>query len=128
MKVGVNMIRGYLYIFLTISFMVYGHLVIKWQMLRTGSLPEAFFQKVTFLFCLLFNAWVISSLLATFLAALCWMAVMSKFDLSYAYPFMGLTFVLVLLFSGLFFHEPITTYKLAGIAFIITGIFIGSQG
>lgn len=120
--------RAYSYIFLTIFLMVYGHLVIKWQMLRVGSLPENFSKKIVFLFDMLLNGWVLSSFSATFLAAMCWMAAISKFDLSHAYPFTGLTFVLVLLFSGLLFNEPVTMPKIIGIAFIITGIAIGSQG
>jgi multidrug transporter EmrE-like cation transporter len=56
------------------------------------------------------------------------MGAVSKFDLSHAYPFTGLTFVLVLFLSGLLFHESITIPKVLGIAFIVTGIFIGSHG
>jgi multidrug transporter EmrE-like cation transporter len=41
---------------------------------------------------------------------------------------MSLAFVLVLLCSGFFFHEAITAYKVAGLALIIAGIVIGSQG
>jgi multidrug transporter EmrE-like cation transporter len=32
------------------------------------------------------------------------------------------------LFSGLLFHETITTLKVIGIILVVTGIIIGSQG
>jgi len=51
---------------------------------------------------LVIKALVISNLACTFLAFLCWMAVMTKFDVSYAYPFVGFSFVLIPILSVLF--------------------------
>lgn len=119
---------SYLYVLLTIVLTVYGQIVIKWQVLKAGALPEATGEKIAFLFHLLLNGWIISAFAAAFLASLFWMAAMTKLQLSHAYPFMGLTFVLVLLASGLFFHEPITAYKMAGVALIVLGLAVGSQG
>ena len=53
---------------------------------------------------------------------------MTKLQLSHAYPFMGLTFVIVLLASGFFFQEPVTAYKVAGVALIFLGLVVASQG
>ena len=53
---------------------------------------------------------------------------MTKLDLSHAYPFMSAAFVLVLVFSSVFFHETITAPKVIGMALIVSGIIIGSQG
>lgn len=53
---------------------------------------------------------------------------MTKFPLSYAYPFMSLAFVLVMFLSAFFFNEPVTLAKTLGLALIVTGIIIGSQG
>ena len=69
-----------------------------------------------------------SSLAGAFIASLCWMAAMTKFELSYAYPFTSLSFILVLILSGLFFHEPITIYKIIGSVLIVSGIIVGVQG
>ena len=122
------MSKGYEYIFLTIFFTVYGQLVIKWQMAGAGALPGSIVPKLFFLFRMFTNFWVMSSFVAAFIAALCWMAALTKFDLNHAYPFMGLTFVLVLLLSNLLFSEPITMLKILGVALILIGIAIGSQG
>lgn len=119
---------GYLYIALTILFTVYGQLVLKWQVGQSGALPATTGAKISFLFGLFFNPWIVSGFLAAFLASLCWMAAMTKFDLSHAYPFMGLSFVLVLLGSGIFFGEAITAMKLVGTALIVFGIMVASQG
>ncbi len=81
-----------------------------------------------FLLRLLINPWVFSGFVAAFLASLAWMAAMTKFDISHAYPFMSLNFVLVILAGGLLFHEAITPYKLAGLALIVAGLIVGSRG
>ena len=119
---------SYFYIFMTIALTVYGQIAIKWQVLKVGAMPEATPDKIVFLLHLLLNPWIISALLAAFLASVFWMAAMTKLQLSHAYPFMGLTFVVVLLASGFFFQEPVTPLKMAGTALIFLGLAVASQG
>ncbi len=118
---------GYLYILGTITLTVYGQLILKWQVSLAGSLPDGLQEKLFFLFRLVINPWVISSLLAAFLAFLCWLAALTKFELNYAYPFMSLSFILVLLLSGVFLNESISMNKIAGVVLILIGIAIGSK-
>jgi multidrug transporter EmrE-like cation transporter len=119
---------SYLYVLATVLLTVYGQIVIKWQVMQAGALPADFADKFVFLARLLLNPWIVSAFAAAFLAALCWMAAMTRLQLSHAYPFVGLTFVLVLMASGLFFNEPVTPLKIAGVALIVLGIVVGSQG
>ena len=119
---------SYLCIFCTILFTVYGQLIIKWQVVRAGAFPVELAGRMWFLLHLIFNPWVISGLFAGFLAFLCWVVTLSKFELSYAYPFISLTFVLVLLFSGVFFQEAVTITKVLGILLIMAGVVVGSHG
>ena len=119
---------SYLYIFGTIVFTVYGQLILKWKIAEYGSLPAHFFGKIHFLLKLLFDPYIFSGFVAAFVASLFWMAAMTKFDLSYAYLFVGLTFALVLIFSAVFFYEPLNVYKVAGVVLIIVGIVISSRG
>ena len=65
---------------------------------------------------------------AGFLAFLCWMAALTKFELSYAYPFMSSSFLLVLILSAVFFHEALTLPKVIGVALVMVGIVVGSRG
>jgi multidrug transporter EmrE-like cation transporter len=52
-------------------------------------------------------------------------AALSRVDLSIAYPFMaGVVFLLVLSVSVLFFHEPVSAWRAAGIGTILAGILI----
>lgn len=116
------------YILCTILLTVYGQLVIKLQVNKAGAFPDSGWGKLAFLLCLLLNPWVISAFLAALLASVAWMAAMTKLPLSYAYPFMSLAFVLVMVFSCVLFNEPITLSKTIGLTLIIAGLAIGSQG
>jgi multidrug transporter EmrE-like cation transporter len=119
-------VRNYLYIFGTVLFTVYGQLIVKWQVGKSGSLPTDSMERAWFLLRFVLNPWILSSLLAAFFAFLCWVAAMTKFELSYAYPFTSLAFLLVLMLSGTFLHETITMPKLLGTALIVIGIAVAS--
>jgi drug/metabolite transporter (DMT)-like permease len=119
---------SYLFVLGTVLLTVYGQLIIKWRVLEAGALPEAFGERLRFLFWLFLDPWVVSALAAAVIAAALWMAAMTRLPLSHAYPMVSLAFVLVLIASGLFFQEPITPLKIAGTALIMLGIAVGSQG
>lgn len=119
---------SYVYVLCTVLLTVYGQIVIKWQVLEAGALPEDGGQKIEFLARLMLNPWILSGLAAALLAVVTWMAAMTKLPLSHAYPFTTLAFVLVMVLSGVIFHEAITPLKMAGAALVVLGIVIGSQG
>jgi multidrug transporter EmrE-like cation transporter len=58
------------------------------------------------------------------LGALAWIAVLSRMDLSYAYPFLSLNFVLITLVSRLALGETIPTLRWVGIGIICCGILL----
>lgn len=117
---------GYLYIVGTILFTVYGQLILKWRIATYGALPDGVYEKVLFLFKLLFDPFIFSGFFSAFIASFFWMAAMTKFDVSYAYPFMSGAFILVFLLSVLLFNEPITWQKIVGLLLITLGIVITS--
>ena len=117
----------YCYIFGTVFFTIMGQLLIKWQMAKTGGLPEPIGEKIVFLLSCFMNPWIAIGFVSAIVASLFWMATMTHFDLSYAYPFMSLSFVLVMILSGLLLHEPITIAKILGMALIVAGITVGAR-
>lgn len=120
--------KSFAYILGTILFSVYGQIIVKWQVAKAGALPALFTDKVVFLVALIINPWIISGLAGGFLALMCWMGAMTHFELSYAYPFLSVSFVLVLVFSALLFNETLTMAKLLGTLFIVVGIIVASRG
>jgi drug/metabolite transporter (DMT)-like permease len=58
----------------------------------------------------------------------CWLLALMKADLSFAYPFLSLTYIGVLLGGSLFFHENITGGRIIGFAVIVIGLLIVARG
>jgi len=115
---------GYSYITGCIVLTVYGQLVIKWRMASKGDLPQAAVDKLTFLLQALFgDIFIISGFSAAFAASLFWMAAMTRFELSFAYPFMSLAFVLVFVLSVVLLGETVSPGKVFGLLLIVSGIF-----
>jgi multidrug transporter EmrE-like cation transporter len=119
---------SYFYVACTVLLTVYGQIAIKWQVLKAGPFPDDPAEKAWFLAKLLMNPWVLSAFAAALLASVCWMAAMTRLDLSHAYPFMSLAFILVLVASGFFFGEAMTPLKVVGIGLVVLGLIVGSQG
>ncbi|WP_454692604.1 EamA family transporter [Achromobacter aloeverae] len=118
----------YGYIFGTILFTVYGQFALKMRIGQFGPLPTNLMEKIIFLVKLIFDPVIFSGFFAGFLASLSWMAAMTKFELSHAYPFMSLNFVIVLLLSGLILSEPLTVAKIIGTALIVCGTIVVARG
>lgn len=116
------------YILGTIFFTILGQLILKWQIAKYGVFPELLNEKLLFLIKLFINPYILVSFISAFLASLCWMAAMTKYELSYAFPFMSFNYVLVLLFSSIFFNEDINITKVLGSILIVLGIIVISIG
>ena len=119
-----NKLIDHIYIVSTLLFTVYSQVVMRWQVSRAGDLPVDLMGKVHFIEQQFLNPWVLSSIIATFLSGLSWMMVMSRFEISYAYPWVSLNFVLMLLLGSIFFGESFTATKALGTLLIILGILV----
>ncbi|HVF78903.1 MAG TPA: EamA family transporter [Solirubrobacteraceae bacterium] len=118
---------GYVYVLTTVALTVYGQLIFKWRIDEAGAFPTGSSERVEYVVRLALNPWMVSVIIATLAASVTYGAALTRFDLSDAYPFMALSFVFVLLLSGWFFNESVTTLKVVGVVLIVAGIAIGSQ-
>lgn len=118
---------AYVWVLLTVALTVYGQLAFKWRIDAAPAAAEGVAGKLEWGLRLLLDPWVISVFAAALLASFTWAAALTRFDLSFAYPFMSLSFVLVLVLSGPLFAEAITPAKVVGVALICVGIVVGSQ-
>ncbi len=50
------------------------------------------------------------------------LVVLSRVDISYAYPFLGLSFVLVALYGHFYLDEAVTMWRAAGVLLIVSGV------
>ena len=117
---------GYAYIFLTISLTVYGQLILKYEVNKVTFPPDGL-DMLWFILKFSLKPLVITGYCAALLASFSWVAALSKFELSYAYPFTSLNFVLVVFASIVIFGENLDLYKVFGLLSIVGGVLLLSM-
>jgi multidrug transporter EmrE-like cation transporter len=107
--------------FLAILLNVCGHLFLKAGMNKLGAISvDQLLMGFTKIFT---TPFVILGLLSYVSSVALYMVVLSKVDVSYAYPLMmGLGYVMIVLFSWQIFGEPFSTFKWIGIVLILVGV------
>jgi len=97
------------------------------QVTGHGRFPLDLKQPVAMVRRVAVNVSVVAGLAIFVLSAAFWLVVLSRVSLSFAYPFVSLTYVLILLFDRLFLHETVSGLRWAGVALIIGGILLISR-
>jgi len=72
--------------------------------------------------------WVVVGLALYGLGAMAWMLVLARLDVSVAYPFVALGFIIVMLLGAMVFGEPITLAKLGGTVLVGMGVWLIARG
>jgi len=75
---------------------------------------------------LVFNGWLIASLVLYGLTTLGWVWILRNVPLHLAYPFMGLAFLIVPTLAWMFLGEPLHWRTLAGGLLIMAGVALAS--
>ena len=57
-----------------------------------------------------------------------WIVALSRTDLSYAYPFIGLGFVATTLAGAWLLNEPVSTLRWSGVGLIVLGVALVAKG
>jgi drug/metabolite transporter (DMT)-like permease len=105
---------------------VAGQTVIKLGVSHPGS-SEAATGLVSLVTMILRSPMVLLGLVLYGIGALAWIAVLSRMDLSIAYPFLALNFVLVTVSSRLILGETVPFMRWMGIVVICVGILLVSR-
>ena len=115
------------FIFTTIVFTVVGQLLVKQGMLQVNLSPTHISVIPAFILQTFTNARVVIGLICAVLAAISWTAALSRSDISFAYPFMGLAIVLVLALSGYCFGERLPASRWIGVLIVCFGLWIAAR-
>lgn len=115
---------GWIYVLMTIAFTTVGQLLFKWKLGQVGPMPSAPGPILLFLVRQLFSVPIILGFISAFVAALSWMAALTKFQLNFIYPFMSLCFPLTMILSGFLLGEGLSWPKVVGTGVILIGLFI----
>lgn len=77
---------------------------------------------------IILDPWVFSGLCCYAISIVLWMYVLSKVQVSFAYPFLSAGYVIVVAAAYLFFREPVSVMKITGIALICAGVVLVARG
>ena len=122
MKVNMNVI---LIILIGILFASLGQVLLKIGMNAVGSINTIAYSDIVSIFS---NLYIILGLLMYGLSAVFWLIALSQKDLSYVYPFISLTFIIVLFLSYFVLKEQIGTARIIGTIIIVGGLMIIVRG
>ena len=103
-------------------------LMLKAGMMNLGSISFTADTAILRIFQIVFNPWVFAGLVTFVISMASHLYVLSKVDISFAYPFLSLAYVAVAIFAWLVFKEDLGALKIAGIALICVGTVLIAQG
>ena len=115
------------YILISVLTGAAGQVLLKKGMTSMGALTLTWSQLWGILWRIGTNPYVIIGLTVYVCGTVFWLAALSRVDLSYAYPFASLSYVLMLTASWLLFNENITPVRLLGTVVVGMGVFLISQ-
>ena len=102
-------------------------LLVKKGVLSVGPYPQNLNELIPFFLRAYTNVYIIAAVFLTIVTALAWILAITRAQLSFLYPFVALSFVLVTLFSLLIFKEDVGAVRWVGIIVICLGVFLVSR-
>jgi len=105
---------------------VIGQVFIKKGLTSLGSLDFSTALIRSFM-KIFFSPFVILGISLYFLGVFFWLYALSKVDLSFAYPFVSVSYVLVVLLSWFMLGENISLLRWVGVVLICSGVFLISR-
>jgi multidrug transporter EmrE-like cation transporter len=102
-------------------------LMLKYGMVQLGPISFAGVNPVIKILQIVFSPWVFLGLSTFVISMASHLYVLSKVELSFAYPFLSLAYVLVAVFAYFVFREDLNALRIAGIGLICVGTVLIAQ-
>lgn len=102
-------------------------LMLKYGMMTLGPITFAGVNPVLKIIQIVFSPWIFAGLCTFVISMASHLYVLSKVELSFAYPFLSLAYVAVAVFAYFLWREDLNAYRIAGIAFICVGTVLIAQ-
>lgn len=116
------------FILFTVMTNAAAQLMLKHGMMSLGPLSLEGANPVVKMLQIVFSPWVFLGLCTFVISMASHLFVLSKVELSFAYPFLSLAYVAVAVFAYFVFREDLNAWRIAGIAFICLGTILIAQG
>jgi drug/metabolite transporter (DMT)-like permease len=120
------MLKNLLLIVLTVMINTTGQFVIKTGVNRIGkiSITENFLGTII----KAFTSWIIIGGFGLyFMSAVLWIIILSRAELSWAFPILSLSYVITVLISPMLLNETFSIQRLLGTLVICVGVFLVSR-
>lgn len=121
---GTGMKIAITYILISVLTTTAGQLLLKKGMNILGSVTLSFDQLLPTIWKMATNLYVLIGFLILLGSNVFWLAALSRVELSYAYPFVSISYVIMLVASWIMFDEKITLSRLLGTIVIGIGILL----
>lgn len=115
------------YILISVVAGAVGQIMLKKGMSSIGAITISFDQIFNILWRIGTNPYVMVGLVIYVVGVVFWLGALSRVDLSYAYPFASLSYLVMLLASWQLFNENITPFRLIGTLVVCLGVFLISR-
>jgi len=118
----------YLLMLISLAGVVTAQLLLRKGMLLVGQFPQNISEIISFFFRTFTNIYVVIAIFSVLISSLAWISAISRAgELSRIYPFMSLSYVLVVLLSALLLKEDVTPLRWMGVIVIGLGVFLVSR-
>jgi uncharacterized membrane protein len=115
------MLKSFFLILLTVVLNTFGQFTVKTGINRIGSVGLFNIHGIV----RAFSSWmVLSGFAIYFVSSLIWLNILSRAELSWAFPILSLSYVLTVVLSPVFFHESFSAQRLIGTFVICFGVFL----
>jgi drug/metabolite transporter (DMT)-like permease len=114
-------ILGHVFLAACLFFGTSAHLLLKFATLQVQAQPDGWLSYL----------WILAGLAVYAVGTGFWMLCLGYLDLSYAYPFTGLTYVVILCASWFLFEDKMSWQRIVGVLVVCLGVAllpVGSRG
>lgn len=111
-------------IFLGVLLNTSAQLMLKAGVNRLGQLDFAWQRVISFCFEVAMNPYIFTGLFFYVISVVLWLLVLSKTEVSLAYPMISLGYVLNAVTAYYLFGESLSVSRMAGILIILCGVYL----
>ena len=120
--------RLFILLAINIVSLIVGQILLKLGMQSLGGFSlEQLMSNPLVVFRIVFNPYIFIGMIFYVVNFLLWFDVISKANLSYAYPFLSLSYAGVVIASALILGEPVGWQRILGVLIIAVGVYVVSQ-
>ena len=116
--------KNILLILSSVALNALAQLFVRQGMLKIGSVSLKIGQMWNMCISFFSNLYLWGGMLCYAVSLVLWMVVLSKVNVSLAYPFSCVGFIITAILAYFFLNEPLTLQKCVGIAVICLGVII----